>query len=82
MSLQSIMDATTIVSWRKTHNDECVGTGHKHSYLICKHPRIFEVWWDHHDWYKTESFLSVNPQLIIDKINELEGIKNAKSTQE
>jgi hypothetical protein len=33
-------------------------------------------------WEEVERFRSYEPQLIIDKINELEGIENVKPTQE
>ena len=75
MSLQSIMDATPIVSWGDWKFGEHIGSSHKYTYLISKQPHEFELWWGHKDWEKSKKFYSVSAQEIIDKINELEGIK-------
>jgi len=74
MSLQSIIDATPVISWGEKNFGEYVGSSHKRSYLLGNDPVGYIVYW-YKFGDKLDRYTASSPQLIIDKINELEGIK-------
>lgn len=83
MSLQSIMDATPIVSWSRELSDDPYFTG---SAINCSYGLFildnkYHLKYFKYGWEEVKRFKSYEPQEIINKINELEGIENAKPTQ-
>ena len=75
MSLQSIMDATEGLYWSEWRFGEYVATGYETTYLIAKAASKYELWWRLPFWEESKKMRSDTAQEIIDKINELEGIK-------
>ena len=75
MSLQQIMDATPIVSWTAKESGDGVGSSHKYAYFLANERGLFMVWWIRKNGEDHRTKKSENLQQIIDKINELEGIK-------
>ena len=73
MTLQKIMDSTP-VEWSRTYIGDYVGSGFSHSYLIGLDGDVYVLRWYMLEWLNKEEFKSFNEDLIIDKINELEGI--------
>lgn len=76
MSLQSIIDATPIVSWRNEWSDEWLGSSHKHTYSVHQFMCRYYLYWFSRFTEEPSNIISGNPQEIIDKINELEGVKS------
>lgn len=75
MSLQQIMDATPIVSWGKWRFGEYIGSAPSNTYLLAPDKSRFILYWYQRGWEETERLCSADPETIIGKINELEGIK-------
>jgi len=73
MSLKSIMDATPI-EWKHNRLGFYVGSI-KYTYLIEEVADRFILRWTIINWEEPKLFLTDEPQEIINKINELEGIK-------
>jgi len=80
MSLQSIMDATPLISWGGNTFGDYIGSGYETSYLIAKQASSYELWWRGSQCEESKRILTDKPQEIINKINELEGISNVKPT--
>ncbi len=75
MSLQSIMDATPIVSWTQKRFGEYIGSTPARSYLIADYFGGHILYWYEYPMEELSRFTAKTPQEIINKINELEGIK-------
>ena len=74
MSLQSIMDATPIVSWNKI-KDGFVGSSNSICYQIFNRGPVYWLYWMKPFDEEPDYYRDIHPKEIIDKINELEGIK-------
>lgn len=74
MILQSIMDATPAISWSENRFGEHIGSSHERSYLLGNDPIGYILYWYSYG-KKMYHLTSADPQEIIDKINELEGVK-------
>jgi len=74
MSLQSIMDATPI-EWRRTSLGDYIGSGNRYNYIFGESGKGYIFHWYTLLWEEWETLIAKDPQEIIDKINELEGIK-------
>jgi hypothetical protein len=73
MSLQQIVDGTPLVSFKENKQlDSFFGSGANYSYVVYKTDTQFILSWFVIDWEEPRAVRSSNPQLIIDKINELE----------
>jgi len=76
MSLQQIMDATPIVSWNYVGAETYIGSSHKYtySYFSGRSGKYF-LFWPKPLYEEPKTFVANSAKEIIDKINELEGIK-------
>lgn len=74
MSLQSIMDATPIVSWIEKRFGEYIGSTTARRYLIADYFGFYIIYWYEYPMEELSIFTAKTTKKIIDKINELEGI--------